>query len=120
MISASVSIFDELAGELVGERHASAGIDVQAPERAPGGECIGVYYGSHHDVVLGLGCALGLLGQLLPLAVGVGQGVRVVHDLENSRIVALAIPGDADRSQRDLSHSPSYSLPVSESNRGAA
>ena len=80
----------------VGEAGASLGVDVQAVRAAPGGERVRVDHGPDDADALARDAALGALGLLLPLAMRPGEHMRVVHDPENFRVVAFAVPDHPD------------------------
>jgi len=104
VISASVDASGLVASKLVGEPHASFGIDIQSSRGAPAGECFGVDYGPDNSKSLSLSVALGLLGEFLPLLEGGWKDFRVLHDFENARIVVLAIPRDPSDPDRHAGH----------------
>ena len=71
-----------------------AGVDIQVAAAAPFGECGWINYNAYDDLALGAVAAFGFLNDLLPTLEGIGKGVGVRHDLQDSRIVLFQIPAN--------------------------
>lgn len=82
-------------GVFVGKGCASAGVDIQAAQGAPGGEFCRIDYCPHNGPTGGELLCLKLLCELFPSLEISRKHVCIVHDPENSRIIAFAVPRDS-------------------------
>ena len=86
------------------EGHAGLGIDVQAPDGTPAGECLRVDYGANDDLAGAARLAFSLLGDFLPSLEAGGQAITIRHDRAGGCIILSAVPGDADDRHGGLRH----------------
>ena len=80
-------------GVFAGKGATCLGVDVGiAPDGAPAGECLRVYYGADDDLALGFELAFLFLGPGKPGGIAFGQDVRIGHDRAGRCIVGFAEP----------------------------
>ena len=93
----SVLAFRRPVGRIGGEKLTGVVIDIQSAQGAPCGERIRAKFDANGGAPFTADERERFMCSLLPLAKCEGQAVSILHDGENSRIVAAPIPRNADR-----------------------
>jgi hypothetical protein len=94
-------IGDSVSRDAAGKKISCVGVDVQSASDAPGAELLRFNCRAHDDMATALDLALELFGALAPSLEGLGEFVRVRHDLKDRAIIFSRIPGDADGADGD-------------------
>jgi hypothetical protein len=103
-------IGDSVSRDAAGKKISCVGVDVQSASDAPGAELLRFDCRAHDDMATALDLALELFGVLAPSLEGLGEFVRVRHDLEDRAIIFSRIPGDADGADGDAHISSPLSI----------
>lgn len=97
IMAGAVSPQFQLTGCLFGsEAHPRLGIEFQAAQGAPAGECLRLHYRADDAGAFGCEFLFALVRFLQPLVVAPGQAVGIRHDRENFCVIGTLIPGHAD------------------------
>lgn len=85
-----------LIRDLVREGDSAIGVELQSATGAPSAERLRIEYRSYAGQTFPRDLLLDALRVLLPVAESGGQKFGIRHDAENFRVIAFAVPRDAD------------------------